>query len=363
VAGGSLRVESPNALGSTAAGTEVWLGATLQIQGGVTVTGEALTIAGEGVNGTNGALRNISGTNTWASTVVVASNVITRISSDTNLLAIGGLLLSNAPTDQLMLQGAGNITVSGPISGPSALVSGSLGAGVRTLAGVNTYTGPTWINGGTLSVLGSLASPAVTNSAGILQGTGTLAGALTIGTNGILSPGVSSALGEVLTVNNAVVLTGTSVFEIGKTGSVPANDQVAGVTDITYGGTLIVTNVSGTPLSGGDEFTLFVASGTKSGSITNIVLQPADASVSLSFNPSTGKLIVTSLAPPSLSYVGTGTGIQFSWTEAGYRLQAQTNGINIGLSTNWFDYPGGATSPVTVPYDAAQGSVFFRLTK
>ncbi len=29
--------------------------------------------------------------------------------------------------------------------------------------------------------------------------------------------------------------------------------------------------------------------------------------------------------------------------------------------TNWFDYPGGTNSPVTVPFDAAQSSVFFRL--
>ena len=45
-----------------------------------------------------------------------------------------------------------------------------------------------------------------------------------------------------------------------------------------------------------------------------------------------------------------------------FKLQAQTNAVNVGISTNWSDYPGGGNSPVTVLIDAANGSVFFRLT-
>jgi len=59
--------------------------------------------------------------------------------------------------------------------------------------------------------------------------------------------------------------------------------------------------------------------------------------------------------------VGAGT-LQLSWTDAMHRLQAQTNGSAGGLTTDWFDYPGGTNSPVTVPLDAQQRSVFFRLT-
>jgi hypothetical protein len=57
---------------------------------------------------------------------------------------------------------------------------------------------------------------------------------------------------------------------------------------------------------------------------------------------------------------GTGT-LQLSWNGLGYRLQAQTNGAGYGLRTNWFDYPGGTTSPVTVPVESRNGSVFYRL--
>lgn len=61
-----------------------------------------------------------------------------------------------------------------------------------------------------------------------------------------------------------------------------------------------------------------------------------------------------------LNWTNTGSGLRFSWS-GGFKLQAQTNSLNVGLRTNWADYPGGGTSPVTVPIDAAQGTVFFRL--
>ena len=56
---------------------------------------------------------------------------------------------------------------------------------------------------------------------------------------------------------------------------------------------------------------------------------------------------------------GAGT-VTLSWSGAGYRLQAQTNGLSSG-PTNWFDYPGGTSSPVTVPVDSKNRSVFYRL--
>jgi len=53
--------------------------------------------------------------------------------------------------------------------------------------------------------------------------------------------------------------------------------------------------------------------------------------------------------------------LQLSWSGAGFRLQAQTNRLGVGLSTTWFNYPGGASSPVTAPVDPAGGAVFYRL--
>jgi hypothetical protein len=74
------------------------------------------------------------------------------------------------------------------------------------------------------------------------------------------------------------------------------------------------------------------------------------------------------LAPPSpplptltCQYdAGSGT-LQLSWSGTGFRLQARTNSLSGGISINWFDYPGGTTSPLTVPVDPQQCSVFYRL--
>jgi hypothetical protein len=65
------------------------------------------------------------------------------------------------------------------------------------------------------------------------------------------------------------------------------------------------------------------------------------------------------LGRPTLSAIHTADGFQFSWVGA-FKLQVQTNTLGTGLSTNWVDYAGGI-SPVTVPIDANQGTVFFRL--
>ena len=68
-------------------------------------------------------------------------------------------------------------------------------------------------------------------------------------------------------------------------------------------------------------------------------------------------LVVT---PPTLNFTHTGNSLQFSWS-GNFKLQAQTNTLNVGLSTNWSDYPGGGTSPVTVPNIGGTNAVFFRL--
>ena len=92
-----------------------------------------------------------------------------------------------------------------------------------------------------------------------------------------------------------------------------------------------------------------------------------DSSVSIlpggtgTFNPATGQLTVTAgPTPATLNVVQSGNNLQFSWSGT-YRLQSQTNSLNTGLGTNWFDYATGSTNPVTVPINAANQAVFFRL--
>ena len=61
-----------------------------------------------------------------------------------------------------------------------------------------------------------------------------------------------------------------------------------------------------------------------------------------------------------LNWTNAASGIQF-WWPGSFKLQIQTNNPGSGLGTNWFDYPGGLTSPITVPINASPGATFFRL--
>ena len=71
-----------------------------------------------------------------------------------------------------------------------------------------------------------------------------------------------------------------------------------------------------------------------------------------------------SLTPPQVSFVASGGQVQLSWPpdHTTWRLLAQTNAAERGLSSNWATVPGSTvTNQMTFPTDPTVGSVFFRL--
>jgi fibronectin-binding autotransporter adhesin len=68
ISAGMLNITNSSALGSTAGGTTVASGATLQLQGSIAVGNEPLSLAGSGFGGA-GALKNVSGNNSFAGLV------------------------------------------------------------------------------------------------------------------------------------------------------------------------------------------------------------------------------------------------------------------------------------------------------
>lgn len=104
---------------------------------------EALALNGTGVSST-GALRNISGTNSYAGAITLGSAA--RINSDAGALTLSGGITG---TQNLTVGGAGNTTVSGVIGTGTGTVTKD-GAGTVTFSGANTYTGATTVNAGTL---------------------------------------------------------------------------------------------------------------------------------------------------------------------------------------------------------------------
>jgi fibronectin-binding autotransporter adhesin len=280
----------------------------------------------------------------------------------------------------LKINGAGNAFIGALVDSISAgtrKLSVELLSGTQILRGVNTYTGPSTISGGSLvlqstglipnSPVISVASGAtfdVTTVSGgfalnapqTLKGDGSVVGSLTI--NGTLMPGL--AVGTLL-FNNDLTLQGTTIMEIARNGAVLTNDLITGVITLNYGGALIVTNVGGSPLQVGDSFKLFDAA-IFNPAFTSIIYP---AGYTFSETLAVDGTITVQTAPaaaPTLSFTPSGNNWVFTWPGTGFKLQAQTNTLAVGLSNNWGDVPGGNISGVSVPAPVAGNpAVFFRL--
>ena len=131
VSTGILRIAHDRALGSTAAGTVVSNGCRLELSGGITVTGETVTVVGKGEN--NGALQVQAGTNTWAGTILIGS-------SDARIGVVppnGALIVTGTIDD-------------GPNNWPLIVRCADPGGPVIVAGTNNTYGGETQIVVGTL---------------------------------------------------------------------------------------------------------------------------------------------------------------------------------------------------------------------
>jgi len=63
---------------------------------------------------------------------------------------------------------------------------------------------------------------------------------------------------------------------------------------------------------------------------------------------------------PTLSYTRSGNTLVFT-VPSGFKLQAQTNSLAVGITSTWADYPGGGPGAVNATVNPANGTVFYRL--
>src|SRR6185295_16197817 len=110
------------------------------------------------------------------------------------------------------------------------------------------------------------------------------------------------------------------------------NDQLRVVGTLTYGGTLLVTNLSGS-LAGGDRFQLFDASSTAAYfAATNLpLLNPGQT---WNFNSAAGILSVVATNSTNIGWTLNGMSLTLSWPvdHIGWRLLVQTNSLS---SNSW----------------------------
>jgi autotransporter-associated beta strand protein len=312
------------------------------------------------------AIRNVSGTNTLAGIISFGTGGGNYwIQSDSGQLTLAGKITSAATGNRtLTVRGAGTGVVTGVIEDGSATMNvAKSDAGTWSLAGTNTYDGATTVNAGTLSVTGLLGGAGAVSiaSSGTLAGSGLVMGPVTVQSGGTLAPGVGGI--GTLTVSNSLTLNSGSFALMELKRSPRTNDLVAGLSTVTYAGTLTVTNLGGTLLPG-DSFKLFSATNYDS-AFTQLNLPPLSSGLGWSNRLAVdGTLAVTIVSPPALAWQTTLTNtVILSWPSyySGYHLQGQTNAAPRGLSTNWHDVAGGSTPPVIVRLNPAAGSVFFRL--
>jgi autotransporter-associated beta strand protein len=246
VSAGVLNIRGNAALGTTAAGTTVTSNAALEVQGGITVGAEALTLNGAGIT-SGGALRNISGDNTYGGAITLDSAA--RINSDAGTLTLNvasGNAVAGAHA--LTFGGAGNITVADPIATSSITKDG---VGTLLISGSNgSFAGPTTISAGTLAAATStaLGGGAVSIASGAslrLEPGAILANAITTTSTG----SIVFAGGGLQRASNQALSTAAQLVAGGTEASValdPAFAWSARIADVTYSDVLGLTNTNGT---------------------------------------------------------------------------------------------------------------------
>jgi autotransporter-associated beta strand protein len=237
-------------------------------------------------------------------------------------------------------------------------------SGTWTLSGANEYTGSTTVNSGVLLVNGSIAGGGATVNSGTLGGSGTINGNVAVNAAGTLSPG--NSIGT-MTIFGNLSLAGTNVMELNKSGVTLTSDKIQGVSHLSFGGVLQL-QITGDPLTTTDSFLLYSA-GLRDGLFTSII--PTTPGTGLAWNTNTlaadGILRIAngvSTVRTNITMISSGGSLDLTWPQdhTGWRLQAQTNPITVGLHSNWFDVPGSTTTNhMIIPISPTNGSVFFRI--
>ena len=351
VNGGRLSVGSSTALGSSSGGTTVGTGGELLFDGVATAftINEPFSITGVGV-GDGGVItvQNSANIVVGAPVTLTGDSTIT-VSGSATVVYNNPSSFTSAANQSLSLAGGAGAGGGGTISGALVLNNGGLtktNAGTWTLSGssASTYTGPTRIVGGTLRVDGSLnggGNLTVTN--GTLSGTGTINKDVT--TLGGAAPGnVAPGPGiGTLVVNGILTMNGTATMEIDRNAGQTA-DKIAGLSSVTYGGTLTVINI-GAALQAGDTFALFSAGGY-GGSFSTLTLPSLPAGL---FWDTSGLGTSGTIKVGALIVLTCSTNITVSATSAAGAIVTYSSSATGGCSPPPFlncTPPSGSTFPI-----------------
>jgi autotransporter-associated beta strand protein len=366
---------------------------TVNLNGGTLSVSRVGTATANSQAGQNGAAAtfNFNGGTlkaTAGSTTLFGGNATSPAIPITTIVKSGGAVVDdggNVITILEPLQHDGSLGAA-PDGGLTKLNTGRL-----TLTANSSYSGATTVSAGTLALSGSasisnsvaitLASSAVLDVSGLagqtlalnpgqtLSGFGTVTGAVLAAGGASVAPGSATGIGA-LTLTGGLTLNGTTRMKLNKTSQ--TNDALFIGGNVIYGGTLVLTNLSG-PLADGDSFQLFRAANYSS-VFSNLV--PAIPALNLAWDTNslaTGTLRVVTLptSRPVLQIgAATGSSLIFSgsngvpnWpccvmasTNLATPLSAWTR-----LATNQFDGAGNLVFTNAIDASISQGFYLLQL--
>ena len=388
VGGGTLSLITNSTLsGFTLNGPVVNVGSQGALGSGpVTVSGAGRFVLATGMTFTNAVTAAVVNPAAVTGLIMVNDNTNGTVTTVTGPLTFNASATSGSDFYGPLTSGLLNVTSA--VTNNSTGIVGSRDGFVRFSGGgdyiqfsENQGTVSLGANNGlsTNAVLSQAASgPAVFDLNGFNQ---TLAGVNDGGTNPQVITNTSATL-STLTVNSAssyiysgsiggnvaLVMNGASGWELAGTNTYTGNTTIKS-------GSVQIENPSfsaGSTVSIASGATLqldFTTTNLISKLLLNGVSQPAgfyNNSTSPSFIFGTGTLQVNPVNTTPTNIVATVNGNQLtlSWPadHTGWRLQAQTNPIGVGINSNWVDVAGSSsvnTIPITI--NNTNGSVFFRM--
>jgi len=288
--------------------------------------------------------------------------------------------------------------------GSQSLGLTKVGTGTLTVGGDSTNTGPVTVAAGTLALApyngnyaycglpvpgsGSFSNAALIavssgaildvsgraddtltlNNGQTVKGSGEVNGKLIANAGSTVFPG--DTIGT-LTVSGSATINGTLLIGLNRTNSA-ANCSHLSAGSISYTGTTLSTTNIGLGLQVGDTFSLF-SSGTSGFAAVNLQTNDYANNLRYTWNntiSSNGKISVATVTimmntnPTNITATVSGNKLILSWPadHLGWTLQDQTNGLGVGLSTNWVSVPGSTTvNSVTNTINPANGAVFYRM--
>jgi autotransporter-associated beta strand protein len=215
-------------------------GATLQLQDGITVGAEALSLNGGAASGQTGALVNVSGTNSYGGAVTVTASSSISAASGSVLNLTGGVVKDGTVAT---FNGGGTINVNTvAISGSSPNSDLVIDGTTVNLGVASTYNGPTFIrNSGTLNANVTNALPTANGRTAVtFDGTGT----------SVLSLAAAQSVASLTSAGAATVTLGANALTVGaSTGSTTFAGIIGGTGGLTKDG------ASTQPLTGANTYT------------------------------------------------------------------------------------------------------------